>query len=105
MAFSPQYVNGIYIPTALVLIGVAITNRALLPYAVLFVAIVGGWKVYSGGKGRSPTATSDSTHRSLGSRKVLKPAEFQDFELEEKTVLSHNTAMYVHLPDDMVFAN
>jgi cytochrome-b5 reductase len=26
---------------------------------------------------------------------VLKPTEFQEFELEEKTVLSHNTAMYV----------
>jgi cytochrome-b5 reductase len=29
---------------------------------------------------------------------VLKPAEFQEFELEEKTVLSHNTAMYVLPP-------
>jgi hypothetical protein len=32
----------------------------------------------------------------IGQRKVLKPAEFQDFELEEKTVLSHNTAMYAY---------
>jgi hypothetical protein len=32
-----------------------------------------------------------------GSRKVLKPTEFQEFELEEKTVLSHNTAMYAPL--------
>jgi len=29
-------------------------------------------------------------------RKVLKPTEFQEFELKEKTVLSHNTAMYVN---------
>jgi cytochrome-b5 reductase len=28
---------------------------------------------------------------------VLKPTEFQEFELEEKTVLSHNTAMYAPL--------
>jgi hypothetical protein len=27
-------------------------------------------------------------------RKVLKPTEFQDFPLKEKTILSHNTAMY-----------
>lgn len=27
--------------------------------------------------------------------KVLHPKEFREFELEEKTVLSHNTAMYV----------
>lgn len=26
-------------------------------------------------------------------RKVLKPDAFQDFELKEKTILSHNTAM------------
>jgi cytochrome-b5 reductase len=28
-----------------------------------------------------------------GGRKVLKPDAFQEFELGEKTVLSHNTAM------------
>lgn len=27
-------------------------------------------------------------------RKVLKPNEFQEFELKEKTILTHNTAMY-----------
>jgi len=32
---------------------------------------------------------------SIGERKVLKPTEFQEFELKEKTILSHNTAMYV----------
>jgi cytochrome-b5 reductase len=78
-AFSPQYVNGVYIPSALLLIGISIVQRAWLPYAIAFVAVVGGYKLYSG-----------------GARKVLKPAEFQDFELEEKTVLSHNTAMSVH---------
>lgn len=31
-------------------------------------------------------------------RKVLKPDVFQDFELKEKTVISHNVAMYVPLP-------
>jgi cytochrome-b5 reductase len=47
--FSPQYVLGVYIPSTLLLIVVSIINRALLPYVVLFVAAVGGWKVYSGG--------------------------------------------------------
>jgi hypothetical protein len=32
---------------------------------------------------------------SLEARKVLKPNEFQNFDLKEKKVLSHNTAMYV----------
>jgi cytochrome-b5 reductase len=54
---SPQYVNGVYIPTALLLIGVTITKRDLLPYAVLFAALVGGWKVYSSGKNCTFTAT------------------------------------------------
>ncbi|KAH7392433.1 hypothetical protein DE146DRAFT_662459 [Phaeosphaeria sp. MPI-PUGE-AT-0046c] len=51
--------------------------QALLPVVVVLIAAVGGWKILGG-----------------GSRKVLKPTEFQDFELEEKTVLSHNTAIY-----------
>jgi cytochrome-b5 reductase len=52
----------------------------LLPYAVAFVAIVAGLIVFSTSSG--------------GSRKVLKPTEFQEFELKEKKVLSHNTAIY-----------
>ncbi|ORY18220.1 hypothetical protein BCR34DRAFT_583139 [Clohesyomyces aquaticus] len=48
-----------------------------LPYAVVLAAVLGGWKVYN--------ATS---------KKVLKPNDFQEFELKEKTILSHNTAIY-----------
>lgn len=57
--------------------GSAFSPLDWLPYAIAFAVIVGGWKIYSS-----------------GSRKVLKPAEFQEFELEEKTALSHNTAIY-----------
>jgi len=49
-AFSPQYVHGVYIPSALLLIGITIIQRAWLPYAIAFVAVVGGWKIYSGGR-------------------------------------------------------
>jgi cytochrome-b5 reductase len=52
----------------------------LLPLAVAFAAVLGGFLWYSSSSG--------------GSRKVLKPTEFQDFKLSEKTVLSHNTAIY-----------
>lgn len=31
--------------------------------------------------------------RVLVPKKVLKPNEFQEFELQEKTVISHNVAM------------
>jgi hypothetical protein len=55
---SPQYVNGIYIPSVLLLTGVAIIQRAWLPFAVAFVAIVGGWKFYSGGKETPPALAS-----------------------------------------------
>ncbi|KAG9193815.1 NADH-cytochrome b5 reductase 3 [Alternaria panax] len=52
----------------------------LLPLAVAFAAVIGGFLWYSSNGG--------------GSRKVLKPTEFQEFKLSEKTVLSHNTAIY-----------
>jgi len=51
--------------------------QVLLSVTVVAVCLIGGWKLLSG-----------------GSRKVLKPTEFQEFELEQKTALSHNTAIY-----------
>ncbi|KAF2732618.1 ferredoxin reductase-like protein [Polyplosphaeria fusca] len=76
-AFAPQYVNGVYIPSALLVVGVAIIKSEWLPYAVVLAAVLGGWKVYAN-----------------TSRKVLKPNEFQEFELKEKTIITHNTAIY-----------
>ncbi|KAI9815471.1 MAG: NADH-cytochrome b5 reductase [Pycnora praestabilis] len=75
--FSSQYINGIYIPSALLVIGCAIVKKEWTPYAVVLAALLGGWKVYNN-----------------QARKVLKPTEFQTFELKEKTVLSHNVAIY-----------
>jgi len=34
---------------------------------------------------------------SIGVKKVLKPDVFQEFELKEKTIISHNVAMSVVL--------
>lgn len=76
-ALAPQYVHGVYIPSALLIVGTAIINKAWVPFAVAIAALLGGWKVYS----NQP-------------RKVLKPDVFQEFELKEKTILSHNTAIY-----------
>lgn len=45
--FSPQYINGVYIPSALLIIGFAIVKKEWLPFAVLLAAILGGWKVYN----------------------------------------------------------
>ncbi|KAL0258094.1 NADH-cytochrome b5 reductase [Diplodia seriata] len=76
-ALAPQFVHGVYIPSALLIVGTAIINKQWVPFAVVIAALLGGWKVYSN-----------------QSRKVLKPDVFQDFELKEKTILSHNTAIY-----------
>ncbi|KAL1627705.1 NADH-cytochrome b5 reductase [Neofusicoccum ribis] len=76
-ALAPQYVHGVYIPSALLIVGTAIVKKEWVPFALVISALLGGWKVYSN-----------------QARKVLKPDVFQEFELTEKTVLSHNTAIY-----------
>ncbi|KZF21688.1 NADH-cytochrome b5 reductase 1 [Xylona heveae TC161] len=74
---SPQYIHGVYIPSALLVVGVAIVKKEWVVYALGVAALLGGWKVYNNQV-----------------RKVLKPNEYQHFELKEKTVLSHNVAIY-----------
>ncbi|KAI4225128.1 MAG: hypothetical protein L6R36_004148 [Xanthoria steineri] len=75
--FSPQYITGVYIPSALLLVGVAIAKKEYLPFAVIIAALLGGYRFYS-----------------TQSRNVLKPDTYQNFPLKEKTVLSHNVAIY-----------
>ncbi len=45
-AFSPQYVTGVYIPSALLLVGVAVAKKEWLPFAVIIAALLGGYKFY-----------------------------------------------------------
>ncbi|MCJ1223369.1 NADH-cytochrome b5 reductase [Toensbergia leucococca] len=81
---SQQYINGVYIPSGLLLVGVGIVKREWLPYAVVVAVLLGAWKVYNNQV-----------------KKVLKPDAYQDFELKEKTVLSHNVAIYrFNLPNE-----
>lgn len=44
---SPQYINGIYIPSGLLLVGVAIVKVEWLPYAAVVALILGTWKVFN----------------------------------------------------------
>ncbi|MCJ1476608.1 NADH-cytochrome b5 reductase [Lambiella insularis] len=74
---SPQYINGVYIPSGLLLVGCAIVKIEWIPYAVILALALGGWQVYNNQL-----------------KKVLKPDVFQHFDLKEKTVLSHNVAIY-----------
>lgn len=46
-ALSPQYVTGVYIPSALLLMGVAITKKEWLPFAAIVAALFGAYRIYS----------------------------------------------------------
>jgi cytochrome-b5 reductase len=74
---SPAFINGIYIPSGLLIAGCFIVKQEWLPYAVAVSLVLGGWKVLKSQE-----------------KPVLKPDVFQDFELKEKTIISHNVAIY-----------
>jgi hypothetical protein len=44
---GPQYVNGVYIPSTLLLIGTAIMKKEWVPYAAALAVVLGAWKVYN----------------------------------------------------------
>ncbi|KAG9236996.1 hypothetical protein BJ875DRAFT_191256 [Amylocarpus encephaloides] len=74
---SKAMVDGVYIPSGLLIFGCAIVKREWLPYAVALALALGSYKVWSS-----------------QAKPVLKPTEFQNFELKEKTIISHNVAIY-----------
>lgn len=74
---SKKYVDGIYIPAGLLVLGTFICKKEWLPYAVALALALSVFKFV-----RTQPKTS------------LKPDIFQEFELKEKTILSHNTAIY-----------
>lgn len=45
--FAPQYVTGVYIPSAVLIVAAAVAKPSLLPLAVAVAAALGGWKFYS----------------------------------------------------------
>jgi len=79
-AFSQANINGVYIPSVLLIVGVAIVKTEYVPYAVAVAALVGGYKIFASGP--------------PSSRKVLQPDIFQDFPLTEIKKTSHNVAIY-----------
>ena len=48
--FAPQYVQGVYIPSALLIVGTAIVKKEWLPFAAALALVLGGWKVYGNGR-------------------------------------------------------
>lgn len=100
---SPQYINGIYIPTSLLLVGVAIVKIEWIPYAAVVALVLGAWKVYNNREcfcaaqsmrlARTIRKAPLTRFAPAEVKKALKPDVFQEFPLKEKTVLSHNVAM------------
>ncbi|KAK2624629.1 hypothetical protein QTJ16_005822 [Diplocarpon rosae] len=75
--FSKQNVNGIFIPSGLLIFGMLVVKKEWVPYAVVVATLLSGFKLWSS-----------------KAKPVLKPTEFQNFELSEKTIISHNVAIY-----------
>ncbi|KAH9884476.1 ferredoxin reductase-like protein [Xylariomycetidae sp. FL2044] len=74
---SRKYIDGIYIPAVLLVVGTSIVMRDWVPFAALAAIALGAIKFWR----QQP-------------KKVLKPDTFQEFELKEKTIISHNVAIY-----------
>lgn len=74
--------HGLYIPAGLIVVGTAIVKIEWTHYAAALAVVLMIFKVYRG-----------------TSRTVLKAGRnWQEFELKEKTEISHNVAMCVLLP-------
>ncbi|KAK4212411.1 hypothetical protein QBC37DRAFT_194401 [Rhypophila decipiens] len=74
---SRKYFDGIYIPAGLLVVGSLLTKPEWAPYAALLAVALGALKFFN-----------------MQPKKVLKPDQFQEFELKEKTIISHNVAIY-----------
>ncbi|KAL6711670.1 NADH-cytochrome b5 reductase [Coniothyrium glycines] len=80
--------------------------QTFLPVAIALVAVIGGYVVFGRGNNnvekpiaaaRTAVANSAAAAKEEVDEfkdKVLHPKDFREFELEDKTVISHNTAIY-----------
>ncbi|KPM34526.1 NADH-cytochrome b5 reductase 1 [Neonectria ditissima] len=75
--FQRKYIDYVYVPALLLIVGTLIVKKEWTPYSALVALAFGVWNF-----------------NALKIKKVLKPDVFQEFELEEKTVISHNVAIY-----------
>lgn len=44
---SPGYIHGVYIPSALLIVGTYIMKSDWLPYAFGLAVLLGGWKIFN----------------------------------------------------------
>ena len=73
------------------------TTPFVLPITAVLVIIAGLWTYYSNSQ---KAAAGLKAQENAKPKKVLRPDEYQEFPLTEKTILSHNTSMYAveHVP-------
>ncbi|EXF85289.1 NADH-cytochrome b5 reductase 1 [Colletotrichum fioriniae PJ7] len=99
-----KYFDNIYIPAGLIVFGCFITKREWTPYAVALALALAAYKFnamreFGPSRNTSELPTDNPPHAEI--KKVLKPDTFQDFELKEKTIISHNVAIYrFNLPSE-----
>ncbi|KAI1003799.1 NADH-cytochrome b5 reductase 1 [Podosphaera aphanis] len=74
---SSAFRDGFFIPSALLILGTAIVKIDWLPYATALALALGSYKAWS-----------------TRAKTVLDPVIFKSFELQEKTVITHNVAIY-----------
>ena len=95
--FAPQYVHGVYIPSALLIVGTAIIKSEWLVYAVALAAILGSWKVYNNRKipenlqvQKSPRLTLHSPAQSPQAERVPElRAQGEDDSLPQHRYVKH----------------
>lgn len=90
---SPQYINGVYIPSAVLLLGVGIFNWRYLPAVAVVTIALGAWQVYNDRQLLGTLEITVTTNVLIEVKKVLNPDAYQEFPLTEKTEISHNVAM------------
>ena len=92
---APQYINFVYIPSAILIASTALFKVTWIPVAVAIAAALGGFQFYNNRSG-AIFAISEPlrTPTDIETKKCLDPNKFQDFPILEKTVTSHNTAIY-----------
>ena len=49
---SPQFINSVYIPSGLLIVGVGIVKVEWLPFAIAVSLLLGAWKIYTAGQQR-----------------------------------------------------
>ena len=91
----------IYVPAFLLIAGTFVVKRDWTPYAAVLAVAFGVYNFYALRESPNPSSSTLCLRPQLANdgprhaeiKKVLKPDVFQEFELQEKTLISHNVAM------------